>query len=124
MQVELQGVALVTLSFFRDRDQARHLADTVRQHGGILGCAVCCSDTGGQACDEWTTCERDRDALLDFIFELAAERRLLLDFHVDENGNRESQGLRHIAQKTIQHDYHDKVVCGHCWYAPSSCNAS
>jgi hypothetical protein len=64
-QVELQGVALVVLSFFRDEAAARALADTVAAHGGVLGAAVCCAENGGDPADEWTTCDRDRDQLLD-----------------------------------------------------------
>jgi hypothetical protein len=116
-QVDLQGVSLVTLSFFRNRAAAAILADTVAQYSGVLGAAVCCSDAGGLPHDDWTTCETDRLELLDYVFELAAARGLLLDFHVDENGNEESRGLRDIARKTIQHGYEGRVVCGHCWCA-------
>eukprot|EP00892_Ulva_mutabilis_P005215 jgi/Ulvmu1/3065/UM015_0105.1 len=113
-KVELQAVSLVTLSFFRDEQAATVLADTVATYEGILGAAVCCSDSGGLSKDDWTTCDRDRGELLDRIFTLAKARGLLLDFHVDENGNERSRGLRDIAQKTIEHGYQGKVVCGHC----------
>lgn len=66
----------------------------VAQHGGILGAAVCCSEDGGRASDDWTTCEADRTLLLDRMFTLAKERGLLLDFHADENGNEVAKGLR------------------------------
>ena len=65
LQVELQGVSLVVLSVFRDADKARQLADLVQRHGGIMGAAVCCAESGGSPHDEWTTCDRDRDQLLD-----------------------------------------------------------
>ena len=80
-----------------------------------MGAAVCCSDKGGFPEDDVTTCTRDRDVLLDRVFKLASERGLDLDFHVDENGNREAQGLRHIARKVVEHGFKGKVVCGHCW---------
>lgn len=64
-RVELQAVSLVVLSFFRDEAAARKLADLVAAHGGILGAAVCCAEQGGDPSDDWTTCEADRDALLD-----------------------------------------------------------
>jgi cytosine/adenosine deaminase-related metal-dependent hydrolase len=105
----------------RDERVAAVLADTVASYRGILGAAVCCSDDGGLPHDDWTTCERDRDELLDHVFSLAKSRGLLLDFHVDENGNEESKGLRDIARKTIEHGYQGKVVCGHCWCV--SCTA-
>ena len=65
LQVELQAVSLVVLSFFRDEQAATQLADLVAAHGGILGAAVCCAEKGGDPSDDWTTCEADRDALLD-----------------------------------------------------------
>ena len=65
MQVELQAVCLVVLSFYRDHEAAEKLADTVAEHGGILGAAVCCAENGGDPSDDWTTCDRDRDQLLD-----------------------------------------------------------
>lgn len=64
-QVELQGVSLVVLSFFRDLDAATELANTVAAAGGIMGAAVCCAENGGDPKDDWTTCDRDRDMLLD-----------------------------------------------------------
>jgi hypothetical protein len=64
-QVALQGVCLVVLSFFRDAEAAAALADTVAAHNGVLGAAVCCAEDGGKPQDDWTTCEADRDMLLD-----------------------------------------------------------
>lgn len=39
--------------------------------------------------------------LLDRMFELAKSRDLDLDFHVDENQNPESKGLRYISQACL-----------------------
>ncbi|KAL6782606.1 hypothetical protein ACKKBG_A07455 [Auxenochlorella protothecoides x Auxenochlorella symbiontica] len=113
-RVELQGVSLVALSFYRDAEAARALADLVAAHGGALGAAVCCAERGGDPADDWTTCDRDRGELLDRIFTLAKQRDLDLDFHTDENGNEAAKGLRYVAEKAIQHDYIGRVVCGHC----------
>eukprot|EP00887_Chlorella_sp_A99_P002739 scaffold6.g2739.t1 len=124
-KLELQGVSLVALSHFRDLQAATALADTVAAHGGLLGAAVCCAEQGGSPADDWTTCESDRDELLDRIFTLASrdfpprvpwakERDLDIDFHTDENGNEAAKGLRYVAQKAIQHGYQGRVVCGHC----------
>lgn len=115
-KVELQGVSLVVLSYFRDERAAAELADTIAQHNGVLGAAVCCAERGGDPEDDWTTCEKDRDELLDRVFTLAKERNLDLDFHTDENGNALARGLRYVAEKTILHGYQGRVVCGHCWY--------
>ncbi|KAI3436637.1 hypothetical protein D9Q98_006053 [Chlorella vulgaris] len=113
-KVELQAVSLVVLSFFRDEAAATALADLVASHGGILGAAVCCAERGGDPADDWTTCEEDRDELLDRIFTLAKQRNLDLDFHTDENGNELARGLRYVSQKAVQHGYQGRVVCGHC----------
>jgi len=113
-RVDVQGVSLVALSFFRDEEAARKLADVVAEHKGLLGAAVCCAERGGHPEDDWTTCEKDRDELLDRIFTLAKERNLDIDFHTDENGNELAKGLRYVAQKTIEHGYQGRVVCGHC----------
>ena len=46
-RIELQGVSLSILSFFKDEHASRNLARTVKAHKGILGAAVSCSDYGG-----------------------------------------------------------------------------
>ena len=95
-KVELQGVSLSVLSFFRDETKARALARMVKSYGGILGAAVSCSDAGGTPLDVHTTCGADMPKLLDVIFSLAKEYNLDVDFHCDENGNESSKGLLHI----------------------------
>ena len=57
------------------------------------------------------------------VFNLAKERDLDLDFHVDENGNEQAKGLLYIARKTLQHGYEGRVVCGHCWHVPFQLHA-
>jgi cytosine/adenosine deaminase-related metal-dependent hydrolase len=113
-KVELQGVSLNILSFFRDEVAAKELADNVKSHGGILGSAVSCTDRGGYADDEITTCGDDLPALLDTVFRLAGERGLDLDFHVDENGNEISKGLLYISEAAMRNDFKGRIVCGHC----------
>lgn len=56
------------------------------------------SDKGGLPTDDITTCGADMPMLLDRMFELAKSRNLDLDFHVDENQNPESKGLRYISE--------------------------
>lgn len=117
--VAVQGVSLVALSFFRDAPAAAALADTVAAHAGCLGAAVCCAEDGGDPADEWTTCARDRPALLDRIFGLAAQHGLDLDFHTDENGNAGATGLVDVCEALLRARAADppftgRVVCGHC----------
>ena len=113
-KVELQGVSLNILSFFRDEVAAKELADNVKSHGGILGAAVSCTDRGGYADEEYTTCGDEMPALLDVVFRLASERGLDLDFHVDENGNEVSKGLLHISEAAMRSGFKGRIVCGHC----------
>ena len=113
-KVELQGVSLSVLSFFRDETKARALARMVKSYGGILGAAVSCSDAGGTPLDVHTTCGADMPKLLDVVFSLAKEYNLDVDFHCDENGNESSKGLLHISEAVIRNSFKGSVVCGHC----------
>ena len=113
-KVELQGVSLSVLSFFRDEVKAHALARMVKASQGVLGCAVSCSDAGGTALDDVTTCGDEMPILLDVVFSIAKEYELDLDFHVDENGNIESKGLLHIARAAIRNSFTGSIVCGHC----------
>lgn len=65
LQVDIQAVSYVALSFFRDAAQAAQLADLVKEHGGVLGAAVCCESQFDVHEGEETTCDQDRDVLLD-----------------------------------------------------------
>mmetsp|Transcript_17736 Transcript_17736/g.43922 ORF Transcript_17736/g.43922 Transcript_17736/m.43922 type:complete len:473 (-) Transcript_17736:1769-3187(-) len=113
-RVELQGVSLCILRFFRDEAAAAALADHVKAHGGVFGAAVSCTDRGGHADDVYTTCGEELPALLDTMFRLANERGLDLDFHVDENLNEVSKGLLHISKAAIRNNFKGQIVCGHC----------
>lgn len=117
-RVTLQGVALVTLSFFRDKAAAEALAIEVVRHGGVLGAAVCCSDVGGLEEDEHTTCGSELHTLLDRLFALAAAHGLDIDLHVDENGNEQSKGLAAVAaasaRAAVACSFAGTVTCGHC----------
>ncbi|NEP46535.1 MAG: amidohydrolase family protein, partial [Okeania sp. SIO2H7] len=56
----------------------------------------------------------DLDEQIERVFVLAKERQLNLDFHVDENGNPESVGLREVARAVIKYQFSGRVICGHC----------
>lgn len=51
---------------------------------------------------------------LDRLFELAAERAIGLDLHVDENSNPAAECLRAVAEAVIRHRFPYPVTCGHC----------
>ena len=91
------------------------LADAVAAAGGVLGAAVSCSDRGGLADDDATTCGADQAMLLDRLFALAASRGLDVDVHVDENGNAESRGLLAVASAALRcAGFRGRLTCGHC----------
>ena len=70
-----------------------------------------CSDEGGTALDDVTTCGDEIHGLLDVVFTIANEFGLDLDFHVDENGNAKSRGLLHIAQAAMRNNFQGSIVC-------------
>lgn len=114
-RVALQGVALVTLSFFADAAAAERLAQDVAAAGGVLGAAVCCSDLGGLEGDVHTTCGAQLPFLLDSLFQLAARFGLDVDLHVDENGNEQSKGLAAVAAAAARcPGFATRLACGHC----------
>ena len=91
-KIELQGVSLY-LDFFATRMRPRSWRTPSRRTAYLGG--DFCTDRGGHADDIYTTAREELPAPLDVIFRLANERALDLDFHVDENGNEVSKGLRH-----------------------------
>jgi cytosine/creatinine deaminase len=98
-RITLQAVSLVVLENYPTK-AGEQLANLVAEKGGILG---------GVAYPN-----PDLAAQIDRTFELAKERNLDLDFHVDETNDPESRCLHAIAQATIKHRYKGRVVCGHC----------
>lgn len=99
-RLELQAVSLIHLRFFKDRDAMREIADVVAEHGGIFGAV--------------TAVEDNADELIDFVFELATERGLDLDFHVDETLDPNATTLRSIAEAARRRDFGGGLNCGHC----------
>ncbi len=98
-RIELQAVALAT---FEDYAGAHGpaLADRVAAHGGILGLVP-------WMCD-------DLDDRLERWFELAGERGLDVDLHVDESLDPNDVTLRHVAEAVVRTGYTGRIVCGHC----------
>ncbi|MGD1943725.1 MAG: cytosine deaminase [Leptolyngbyaceae cyanobacterium] len=98
-RITLQTACLVSLDYYLT-PAGEALADLVADAGGILGGVAYASE--------------DLDTQLDRLFTLAAERNLAIDLHVDESLNPADQGLRHVAQAKLRHDFAPPVVCGHC----------
>jgi cytosine deaminase len=95
----LQAVSLVPLEYYLSPD-GEALADLVAEVGGILG---------GVA-----YLHPELDQQIDRVFALAKDRKLHLDFHVDETDDPNSNCLHQVAEATLRHRYQGRVVCGHC----------
>jgi len=98
-RIALQGVSLASIEQFAT-DEAAAVADTVADHGGILGAVTYRTD--------------GLEALVDRVFDLAEARGLALDFHVDESGDPESRSLDAIARTALRRGFARPIVVGHC----------
>ncbi|MEM9160683.1 MAG: cytosine deaminase [Verrucomicrobiota bacterium] len=54
------------------------------------------------------------DKQLDRLFQFAAERKVGVDLHVDESGDRAADCLRAVALAVMRNEFMGTVVCGHC----------
>ena len=98
-RIALQGVSLVQLDAYAT-PFVEEMADVVAAAGGLLG--------GSGAVHP------DAPALIGRVFDLAVDRGLDIDLHVDETGDPAAHTLRLIAQEAIARNYHGRVTCGHC----------
>jgi cytosine deaminase len=98
-RIALQAVGLVQLDAYRT-DFAERLADMAAECGGLLG--------GSGAT------QPDAPALIKRVFDLACDRDLDVDLHVDETGDPEARTLRLIAEEALARNWHGRVTCGHC----------
>ncbi len=51
---------------------------------------------------------------IDHLLALAAERKVGIDLHVDENDNPQAECLRLVAEAVLRTQFPFSVVCGHC----------
>lgn len=98
-RLTLQAVALVTLEHYAGTP-GEALADRVAAAGGVLG---------GVAYPH-----PDLVAQIDRLFDLARDRGLALDFHVDETDDAGAIALELVAQAALRHRFPYPIVCGHC----------
>ena len=98
-RITLQGVSLVQLDAYAT-PFVEQMADVVAEAGGALG--------GSGAL------QPDAPALIRRVFDLAADRDLDIDLHVDESGDPAAHTLRLIAQEALRRQYGGRVTCGHC----------
>jgi len=98
-RIALQAVALVQIDAYAT-PFAERMADIVAESGGLLG------GTGAT--------QPDAKALLARLFDLATDRNLDIDLHVDETGDPAAHLLRLVAHETRRRNYQGRVTCGHC----------
>ena len=98
-RIALQGVSLVPLAAY-ETPFVEEMADVVAEAGGLLG---------GSG-----SVEPNAPALIRRVFDLASDRNLDIDLHVDETGDPAAHTLRLIAQESIRRNYQGRVTCGHC----------
>ena len=106
-RVEIQATSLVPMDVM-GTDFAPRLADLVARSGGNLGAVTRLGEEGHGAVPEGF------QPLLDRVFELAEERGLDLDFHVDETGVEGARALGYIARTAIRRKFKGRILCGHC----------
>ncbi|MFP4125369.1 MAG: cytosine deaminase [Alphaproteobacteria bacterium] len=98
-RIALQAVALATFEDYAGANGPA-LADRVAEHGGILGLVP-------WMCD-------DLDRRLERWFELAGERGLDVDLHVDESLDPNDRTLGHVARAAVRTGFTGRILCGHC----------
>ncbi|MDX2099917.1 MAG: cytosine deaminase [Leptolyngbyaceae cyanobacterium bins.59] len=97
-RITLQAVPLAGLDYFMGTE-GEQVADLVAEAGGILG---------GVA---WMNPEVAQQ--IDRMMDLACDRNLPLDFHVDENNDPTSITLQYIAEAALKRSFPQQIVCGH-----------
>lgn len=95
----LQAVSLVSLDYYLT-PPGEKLANKVAETGGVLGGVAYINPEINQQIQR--------------VFDLAKDRNLSLDFHVDENGDRDSSTLDKIAEYAVKSQFEHQIICGHC----------
>jgi cytosine deaminase len=106
-RIDLQGSALVPLDVYLT-DAARPLADTVARCGGTLGAVTRFRSLPNHPIPH------EFDVALGHLFDLATERGLDVDLHVDESSDPNSRMLLRVAQIAVRKRFKGNILCGHC----------
>ena len=99
-RIELQASCLTGIEAARDKAWFSALARRVAAAGGVLGAV--------------TYMMPDLEELLDFVFSLAIEHGLDLDFHADETDDISAVSLGKIAEAALSNNFGGKILVGHC----------
>ena len=98
-RIELQAVSLIsTLEYVGDTPA--YLADLVAEHQGVMGLVPLMGD--------------GLEAQLDQFFELAGQRDLDCDLHVDESEDPSVRTLAQVARAALRTGFRGRITCGHC----------
>lgn len=106
-RVDLQAVAISGINVYLSQ-QGKELADLAAKYGGLLGGAT---DTLSR---EVNGTHQELDRALDRMFELAGERGLDVDLHVDQTEDLSAFTIPNIARSKLKTGFKGRVVCGHC----------
>jgi cytosine/creatinine deaminase len=106
-RIDLQATCLVAMEVL-GTGFGPVLADLVARSGGYLGAVTPVGIKGDDASGTRFL------QLLDRVFELAEERGLDLDIHVDESGDDGARALGHIARTALRRRFTGTILCGHC----------
>ena len=98
-KIDLQAVALVQLDAY-GTDFVERMGDVVAEYGGYLGSSGALQPNARE--------------LIRRLFDIAVDRNLDLDLHVDESGDPKARTLEMIAEETIKRGWEGRVNCGHC----------
>jgi cytosine/creatinine deaminase len=99
-RIALQTVPLTGIANYSG-SEGEAIADLALKYGA---CAL-----GG-----WSPMSADLPHQLDRLMDIAEDRDVGLDLHVDENGNPAEEVLRQVAEAVIRNHFTGPVVCGHC----------
>jgi cytosine deaminase len=103
-RIDLQAVSICPLERFAG-DDGIALANEVAESGGILGMTT--TGEGGHAASP------EFQSLLDRFFDLADQRGLALDLHLDETGDPTSRTLDAVARTAIRRKFPHPIQVGH-----------
>lgn len=106
-RIELQASSISVMDRLMG-EEGEMIADLVARHGGVLGAV---SRLSGGVHDQLPP---DFQPMLDRLFQLAEERGLALDLHIDESGETGARALREVALTAMRRRFKYPIQCGHC----------
>ncbi len=106
-KIDLQVSSIAPIDIFLT-DDGRELADIVADAGGNLGCG---SRFVGLPNDPIPP---QFDDAMGRLFQLASERNINVDLHVDESSDPAARALIRIARVARTQGYKGNILCGHC----------